>query len=383
MFQKSLQLGLYLSLLSIPMIEQVNSPVMAQSINSYINNYQQQAVIRKNTPILITLADTIAIDVKNKETIPTTAILSEALSDTQGRQLASQGSAVAIILKPIDKKTGVVYADSIMTGQINIAIKASSEEIVSRKIKLEKNSHSIAEHGQIGSAFGSSIGTALAPSGTYDSNNSNSLNTEEKRLESVNNAQKRLETQDQYSAIGGLVGGLIGLASGGETVRLVELKAGHTLVLKLEEDAIVNLPSNYVPQSNPNLANHNYQPQNLQVSNSNNNGHYNSNSNTYNKQNQEQLTNNFGNQSTGSQLVNVFNSGAANNSIYRISGQPISPSTMARLRSFLAGNNLAEASCGATTQQVTIRVNNEFTLCGHPNGKYSPGNYSITLNGLY
>ena len=74
---------------------------------------------------------------------------------------------------------------------------------------------------------------------------------------------------------------------------------------------------------------------------------------------------------------------AANGSVYRLSGQQISPPVLARLRSLLAGNNIGEAACGTSTQQVTITVNNEFVICGHPNSKYAPGNYSFTLNGLY
>ncbi len=88
-------------------------------------------------------------------------------------------------------------------------------------------------------------------------------------------------------------------------------------------------------------------------------------------------------------VINVNNpipsqtSSAANGSVYRLSGQQISPPVLARLRSLLAGNNIAEAACGATAQQVTITVNNEFVICGHPNRRYAPGNYSFTLNGIY
>ena len=74
---------------------------------------------------------------------------------------------------------------------------------------------------------------------------------------------------------------------------------------------------------------------------------------------------------------------AANGSIYRLSGQPISPPVVARLRSLLAGNSISEITCGSTPQQVTITVNNDFVVCGHPNTQYAPGNYSFTLNGLY
>ena len=72
-----------------------------------------------------------------------------------------------------------------------------------------------------------------------------------------------------------------------------------------------------------------------------------------------------------------------NSSFHRLSGQPISPPALAMLKSLLAGNNIAEAACGTTSQQVTITVNNEFVICGHPNNRYTPGNYSFTLNGLY
>jgi hypothetical protein len=74
---------------------------------------------------------------------------------------------------------------------------------------------------------------------------------------------------------------------------------------------------------------------------------------------------------------------AGNSAFYRLSGQTISPPVLARLRSLLAGNNIAEAACGTTAQQVTITVNNEFVICGHSNNQYAPGNYSFTLNGLY
>ena len=87
------------------------------------------------------------------------------------------------------------------------------------------------------------------------------------------------------------------------------------------------------------------------------------------------------------QIINAVNqsssSFAANGSIYSLSGQQISPPILAKLRSLLAGNNIAEAACGTTSQQVTITVNNEFVICGHPNNKYTPGNYNLTLNGLY
>ena len=380
MFQKSLQISLCISLFFTSSLKQINSPVMAQSTYSYLNSYQDKVTLAKNTPILITIPDTISIDIKDEETIPAAAILSEPLFDRYGRQLAPQGATVTITLKPSSKKAGKVFADSIMAGRITIPIKASSEEIASRKIKLEKDSHTTVESSQIGQGFGSLLGTALAPSGTHSSN---ALDSEQRRLESVNNQQKRLETQQEYNAIGGLVGGLIGLASGGKTIRLVELKAGHTLALKLEEDAIVNLPPNYLPQSNPNLANQNYQPQKDRVNRGNNNNTYNSNPNAYSNQSQRQFTNNPSNSNTGNQVANLSHSGAANGSIHRMNGQPISPSTLARLRSLLAGKNLVESSCGTTPQQVTIRVNNEFILCGYPNSKYSPGNYSINLNGLY
>ncbi len=193
---------------------QINSPVMAESTYSYLNSYQNKVTLAKNTPILISILDTISIDIKDQETIPAAAILSEPLFDRYGRQLAPQGATVTITLKRSGKKTAKVYADSIMTGSTTISIKASSEEIASRKIKLEEDSHNIAENSLGGQSVGSLVGTALAP----------------------------LTTQDQYSAIGGLFDVLIRLASGGKTIRLVELKAGHTLALKLEEDAIVNLP---------------------------------------------------------------------------------------------------------------------------------------------
>ena len=72
-----------------------------------------------------------------------------------------------------------------------------------------------------------------------------------------------------------------------------------------------------------------------------------------------------------------------NSSFHRLSGQPISPPALAMLKSLLAGNNITEAACGATSQQVTITVNNEFVICGHSNNRYTPGNYNFTLNGLY
>ena len=74
---------------------------------------------------------------------------------------------------------------------------------------------------------------------------------------------------------------------------------------------------------------------------------------------------------------------AANGAIYRTSGQPISPPNLARLRSLLAGNNIAEATCGASPQQVTVIVNSDFIVCGHPTNHYPPGNYKFTLDGLY
>ena len=76
-------------------------------------------------------------------------------------------------------------------------------------------------------------------------------------------------------------------------------------------------------------------------------------------------------------------SSAANGAIYRTSGQPISPPDIARLRSLLAGNNIAEAACGASPQQVTVIVNSDFIVCGHPTNHYPPGNYKFTLDGLY
>ena len=133
MLHKLIQLGLCLSLISLPVIEDINNPVRAESVPSN-NSFQANSVLPRDTSILVTVPYTIGIDVKAKETLPTVGVLSAPLYDRHGRQLIPQGATVTITLKPSSSKTGKIYADSIIAGPLNISIKASSAEISARKV---------------------------------------------------------------------------------------------------------------------------------------------------------------------------------------------------------------------------------------------------------
>ena len=97
----------------------------------------------------------------------------------------------------------------------------------------------------------------------------------------------------------------------------------------------------------------------------------------------EQFSRNPLHLNSDNKLINLSQSAvAANGVIHRLNGKPVSPVVLTKLRSFLTKNYLVEADCGTIPQQVTIRVNQEFVLCGYPNTKYAPGDYSLTLDEL-
>ena len=356
MLYKLIQLGLYFGLLSLTLIKSINNPARAQSVSG--NNYPSQvnSVLPRNTSMLITVLHPISIDVKSQETLPTVAILSAPLYNRHGRQLIPQGVPVTITLKPSSAKTGQVYASSIIWGSVTIPIKASSEEIRGRKITLAKNSQRMSRTVQLGQDVGSLLGYALNPF-----------------------PEERAEQVSQYYALGGLVGGLVDLAAGEESLRIVGLRAGHTLTLKLEEDAPLYLPKEY-PQQLPagfnNPSSFTEALPTVQALNS-------SSGSILASTQREQFTRNPVYLETVNQPLNSSPSAvAAKGSIHRLNGQPVSPAILTRLRSLLAKNYLVEVDCGTIPQQVTIRVNNEFVLCGYPNTKYRPGDYSLTVNEL-
>ena len=365
MLHKSIQLGLCLSLLSLPVMQQIHNPVRAESAPSN-NSSQANSVLPRDTHILITVPYNIGINVKAKESLPTIAVLSAPLYDRHGRQLIPQGATVTITLKPSSSKTGKVYADSIIAGPINIPIKASSAEITAKKVNLENHNHRQGASVQIGHDVGSLLGYALTPSSKSGSNK-------------LDSDQRRLNRSDQYYAIGGLVGGLIDLAAGEETLRLVELKAGHTLALKLEEDAIFYLPTEYPQKLNSGLTN----PPSFSASIPQLQTRDNISDSILPSTYPDRLSKNSLHLYGANQLMDSSQSNIpANSSIYRLNGQSIPPATLVKLRSLLAKNYLVEAHCGTIPEQVTIRVNNEFVLCGYPNTKYKSGNYNLTLEEL-
>ena len=352
MLYKSLQLGLFLSLLSLGIIRSINNPVSAQSVTSKNDSSQVNSVLPRNTSLLISVLHPISIDVKSQETLPTVAILSAPLYDNHGRQLIPQGVPVTITLKSTSSKTGQVVANSIIFGSLTIPIKASSEEITGRKIPLEENSHKIGRTAQLGQGVGSLLSYALDPSLEYSAHRT-----------------------AQYYALGGLVGGLVDLAIGEESSRIVGLKAGHTLALRLEEDAPLHLPAEYPPQFPPGFNNPRSNPT-VQALN-------NRSSSILAPTHPEQFSRKSVHLDADEGLRNSSPLAvAAKGAIHRLNGQPVSPLLLTRLRSFLARNYLVEADCGTIPQQVTIKVNNEFLLCGYPNTKYKPGNYSFTLDEL-
>ena len=149
-----------------------------------------------------------------------------------GKRIAPQGVPVTITLKPTSSKTGQVLANSIIFGSLTIPIKASSEEITGRQITREENSQRRSRTAQLGQNVGGLLSYALNPSLEYSAHRA-----------------------AQYYALGGLVGGLVDLTMGEESSRIVRLGAGHTLALKLEEDAPFNLPTEYRPQFPPGFNN--------------------------------------------------------------------------------------------------------------------------------
>lgn len=356
MLYKSIKIGLCLSVLFLNVIKSINNPARAQLVTGQNYSSQVNSVLPRNTSMLITLLHPISIDVKAKETLPTVAILSAPLYDLHGRQLIPQGVPVTITLQPSSSKTGRIYANSIILGSLTIPIKASSEEITGRKITLEKNSQRINRTAQLGQDVGGLLGYALHPSLEYSSHQ-----------------------VAQYYALGGLVGGLVDLAAGEESLRIVGLRAGHTLALKLEEDVMLDFSTEYTPQfpsgfnNSSSLSEHT--PTVRAIDNSS--------SSILTPTHPEQFSRNPLHLDTDRQLINLSRSTiAANGAIHRLNGQPVSPALLTKLRSFLAKNYLVEADCGTIPQQVTIRVNHEFVLCGYPNTKYTPGDYSLTLDEL-
>ena len=210
------------------------------------------------------------------------------------------------------------------------------------------------------------LGYALAPSQEFSSNTSDGK-------------EGYLKRPSQYYAIGGLVGGLIDLAAGEETLRMVELKAGYTLALKLEEDAIFHLPIEYQQKINPGFNNSTSFSTLTPPVQSREISHSSILANTH----QEQLNRNPLYLYSANQLMNSSKSAVAtNSSIQRLNGQPISATELTRLRSLLTKNYLVEAKCGTIPQQVKIKVNDEFVLCGYPNTKYTPGEYNLTVDEL-
>ena len=356
MLHKSIQFGLYLSLLFLNVNKLVNNPANAQSVTGQNYLSQINSVLPRNTSMLITLLHPVNIDVKAKETIPTVAILSAPLYDVHGRQLIPQGVPVTITLRPSSAKTGRIYANSIILGSLTIPIKASSEEITGRKITLEKNKQRISTTAQIGQDVGGLLGYALHPSLEYSSHQ-----------------------VSQYYALGGLVGGLVDLAAGEESLRIVGLTAGHTLALKLEEDVTLDFSNEYIPQLPPRF---NHSSSSIEVTPTVQ-ALNNSSSSILTPTQPEQFSRNPLDLDVDNKLINLSQSAvAAKGAIHRLNGQPVSPVLLSKLRSFLAKNYLVEADCGTIPQQVKIRVNHEFVLCGYPNTKYAPGNYSLTLDEL-
>ena len=69
-------------------------------------------------------------------------------------------------------------------------------------------------------------------------------------------------------------------------------------------------------------------------------------------------------------------------SIQSLNGQTISPLTISKLRSLLAGHQLLEAQCETEAAQVKIIINNKYLACAYSNKKYTPGKYNISLPGI-
>ena len=250
------KLCLSLAVISLPAIGQINNVSVAQSFPATIRNYQEEFILTKNTPILISVPHEVAIDIKDEQTIPAIAIVKENLYDRYGNHLVSQGAKVTINIKSSGDKVAKIYADSIIDGATIIPIQASSDEISSNQIKIEKNSDSLVRHSQVGTQLGGLVDTFVGNSDNY-----NNLET----YNSFGNTSSANNSLGTYRALGGILGAIVGLASGGESQRIVKLEPAHVLALKLEEDVIINFPQGYSPKSPNNFVNSSYIPPNPQM----------------------------------------------------------------------------------------------------------------------
>ena len=349
--------------LATSLLNSTTLPALANPTTSYNQNSYQGVTISQSTAIVVGFPQGLEIDAKQKESQSLTLPLAQPITDSYGNELVSAGSLVSVKIVPEDKKGVYIVAESIIAGGQLIPVKASSSKIASVKIKVKTAKDQARENRAVFGNLGGNVAVALT--------NTNS--------ESASAATKDATTG---AAVGNALGMVTGLLSA-EHVYIVRIPQGSVYVLEL--DAPITLPSTVATAKNSHSSHENFskpQQRNSYSSQSTpNSAATASNNQTQYSQQQSQPNlqpNQNSNTSTNPSEVDV----STNSAIHRMNEQPISPATMARLRSFLAGNNLAEASCGTSPQQVTIRINNEFVVCGHPNSKYSPGNYSVQLGGL-
>ena len=122
----------------------------------------KNAILPKNTAIIVSFPAEMTIDVTEKQDFPLTVLLSAAIKDSQGNVLVPQNSPVSVILKPTGKGAKIIANYIVANGQV-FAIKASSPVIPGTKI-VHKTGHEKAEDngnvwGKIGgSAFGFASG---------------------------------------------------------------------------------------------------------------------------------------------------------------------------------------------------------------------------------
>lgn len=69
----------------------------------------------------------------------------------------------------------------------------------------------------------------------------------------------------------------------------------------------------------------------------------------------------------------------SNSPFQDLTGAPLTPRKISLLRSFIAGYNFKETSCGSDRHEVTITLSNRYLICAQGNSKYPSGDFSLEI----
>jgi hypothetical protein len=212
-------------LLSLACISLLTSilPANAQSVKNAATNAtaktQTQAVVSpsqeisipQDTAIIVSFPAPITVDVGQKQDIPLTVPLAQAIQDSQGNVLVPENTPVTIILKPANKGAKIIAQSLVVRGRI-VKITASSQVIPGTTITHKRGNDKAVE---TGSVFGRLGGSVMGFMGQGDP-----------------------EQFDRGAMLGSAVGIVSGLRSA-ENTRIVQIPQGSVYVLSLE--APINL----------------------------------------------------------------------------------------------------------------------------------------------